>query len=85
MKAIALFARRFQTLLKSFSKKYDIIRDDIDAQIDFDFEKFFQKLQKKKVSLQIKNKKIIMLIKNNYRKSDHNHDRDRQLIVYRIF
>ena len=77
MKVIVLFARRFQTLFKFFLKKYDTIRDDIDTQVDFNFEKFFQKLQKKKVLFQIKNKKIIMLIKNNYRKNDHNYDRDR--------
>ena len=41
MKIVALFTRRFQTLLKFFSKKYDTIRDDIDAQIDFDLEKSF--------------------------------------------
>ena len=41
MKAIVLFARHFQILLKFVSKKYDTIRDDIDAQINFDLEKFF--------------------------------------------
>ena len=84
MKSIALLARRFQTLLQSLLDEYNIIRDVIDAQINSNIETSIQKLQEKKTQLQIKNKKMIMLIKDDNRKVDHSHDRDRQRSTYRI-
>ena len=84
MKSIALLARRFQTLLQSLLDEYNIIRDVIDAQINSNIETSIQKLQEKKTQLQIKNKEMIMLIKDDNRKVDHSHDRDRQRSTYRI-
>ena len=84
MKIIALLARRFQILLHFLFNDYNIIRDVIDAQIDSNIDVSIQKLQKKKVQLMIKNKKIIMLIKNDRKKKryrDHDYQR---LDAYRI-
>ena len=48
MKIMIIFVRRFQVLLQFLFNEYNIIRNVIDVQIDFDVEIFIQKLQKKK-------------------------------------
>ena len=48
IKIMIIFTRRFQILLQFLFNEYDIIRNIIDVQIDFDVEIFIQKLQKKK-------------------------------------
>jgi hypothetical protein len=60
--------RRFQTFLAFLFVEYDVIRDAIDAQNNFDVDKFIQKLQKKKT--QFIASKIVestLIIKNNRR------------------
>ena len=58
IKIMIIFTRRFQILLQFLFNEYNIIRNVIDVQIDFDVEIFIQKLQKKN---QFKiNKKIVM-------------------------
>ena len=62
--------RRFQTFLQFLFIEYDVIRDAIDAQNNFDIDKFIQKLQKKKTQF-IANKIVesTLMIKNNRRQS----------------
>ena len=59
MKIMIIFARRLQILLQFLFSEYDIIRDVIDAQINFDVEIFIQKLLEKKTQFKT-NKKIVM-------------------------
>ena len=84
MKTIALLARRFQTLLHSLLDEYNTIRDVIDAQINSNIDASIQKLQKKKVQIMIKNKKIIILTKNDRREKRHRDHDHQRLDAYRI-
>ena len=81
MKAVALPARRFQTLLKSLPEEYETLRDAIDAQTDPDIDVSLQKLQEKEAQLQAKDKEMAMWAKDNNRKDGYDY---RQCSAYRI-
>ena len=83
MKIMITFARRLQTLLQFLLNEYVIIRDVIDAQIDFDVEIFIQKLQEKKTQLKVN--ETVMWAKNNDRKNERRDERRSYLISQRRY